>query len=174
MDNIEDLRNKYKISVDEINLNMKKKYFSYIPLTKIKHKIQSFDDMHDMLYKNNKSYELSHYDLNKNIDIHSDIIKYCKMIFGVKYFDDNDFKCVKSHNDLNYLNPKDGESIIYNSLLKTMFQQTEFRKDVYIFEEKLKNLCEIYNKYNLRINFYEDEEYQPLVWMIIEISNKSE
>ena len=169
----EKIKEKYKTDVEQINFNMKKKYFNFTSPNKGNKKISFFDDMYDILYKTNKEHDLSNYDFSNNIDIYQDIIKLCKMIFGLKYFDDNDFKCVKSHDELNYLNPKEDESIIYNSLRKTIFQQSEFRKDIYIFEDKIKKLTEHYDKYNknytIRINFYEDEEYEPLVWMIIEI-----
>ena len=169
---IKELCEKYKKNVEDINLNMKKKYFNYIPNIKNMGKISCIDDMYDILYKNKLYYNLSNYDLYIYSNIHQDIIKLCKMIFGIKYFDDNDFKYVSEHSEFNYLNPKEGERIIYNSLRKTIFQQSEFRKDVYIFEDKLKKIIEHYEIYNIRINFYEDEEYEPLVWMIIEISNK--
>lgn len=170
MEEINYIRNKYKQKVSEINLDLKKKYFCNIITNKVIKKISSFDDMYDIINKNKFIYNLSEYDIKKNINIYEDIIKYCKIIFGIKFFDDNDFKCVRLDNYFNYLNPKEGESIIYNSLLKSVFQQKDFRDCVYLFEEKINNLYDNYNN-NVRINFYEDEEYEPLVWMIIEISD---
>ena len=55
MEEINDIRNKYKKSVDKINLDMKKKYFSNILTNKTVKKISCFDDMYDILYKKNTS-----------------------------------------------------------------------------------------------------------------------
>ena len=103
---INEIREKYKKSVDNTNLDMKKKYFNYTPSIKNIDKISCIDDMYDILYKNKSDYNLSNYDFNKHTNIHQDIIKLCKIIFGIKYFDDNDFKYVSEHNEVNYLNPK--------------------------------------------------------------------
>ena len=56
-----------------------------------------------------------------------------------------------------------------NSLKKNTFQQSDFRKKLYTFEEKIKEYLLIKNNYNIKVNFFEDEEYK-LVWIIVEIS----
>jgi hypothetical protein len=159
--NFDNLRQKYKNDVDKINLNMKKKYFEFNILNyKNPQQIQCLDDTYDILFKNKTNYVLS----NLNVDfkysdnIITDIIKLCKIIFSTKYFDDSDFKFVKSHNDLNYLNPKIGDNIIYNSIRKSIFQQSDFRADLYKFEERLKHIMRHYGKEDNKINFFEDEE----------------
>lgn len=173
------LRQKYKNDVDKINLDMKKKYFEInIMNNKNQQKIQNLqkisclDDTYNILFKNKTQYELSNLngDFNYTNNIHVDIVRLCKIVFGIKYFDDNDFKIVKSHNELNYLNPKAGDSIIYNSIRKSIFLQSDFRVDLNKFEEKLKSIMEHNGKQDIKINFFEDEEYTPLVWVIIEIS----
>jgi hypothetical protein len=171
-----DVRQTYKNNVDKINLDMKKKYFDANIINNSNKnllKISCLDDTFNILYKNKRKYELSNLDVNFNYtnNIYDDIIRLCKIIFGTKYFDDNDFKYVRYHNDLNYFNPKNNESIIYNSILKNVFQQSDFRTDLYKFEEKLKNIMEYYGKQDIKINFFEDEEYTPIIWLIIEIKN---
>ena len=173
------LRQKYKNDVDKINLDMKKKYFEInIMNNKNQQKIQKLqkisclDDTYNILFKNKTQYELSNLecDFNYTNNIHVDIVRLCKIVFGIKYFDDNDFKIVKSDNELNYLNPKAGDSIIYNSIRKSIFLQSDFRVDLNRFEEKLKSIMEHHGKQDIKINFFEDEEYTPLVWVIIEIT----
>ena len=170
------LRQKYKNDVDKINLNMKKKYFE-INIMNNKNqqnqpKLSCLDDTYNILFKNKTQYELSNLNayFNYTNNIHADIVRLCKIIFGIKYFDDNDFKIVKSHNELNYLNPKAGDSIIYNSIRKSLFLQSDFRADLNKFEDKLKSIMEHHGKQDIKINFFEDEEYTPLVWVIIEIT----
>ena len=171
------LRQRYKNNVDKINLNMKKKYFeinilNYNNNQKNIQKLSCLDDTYNILFKNKTQYELSNLnvDFNYTNNIHVDIVRLCKIIFGIKYFDDNNFKIVKSHNELNYLNPKARDHIIYNSIRKSIFLQSDFRADLNKFEEKLKSIMEHHGKQDIKINFFEDEEYTPLVWVIIEIT----
>ena len=177
-DNFNQIRNQYKSNVEQISLHLKKKYFNHNDTKKNNksnnktNNMSSLDDTFDVFFKNKCNYNLSNFDLNIRYsnNIFSDIIKILKITFGINYFDDNAFKCVKNSHEFNYLNPKEGEQIIYNSLRKSVFQQSDFRKDLYIFEEKVKDYILQQNKNNnVKINFFEDEEYS-LVWMIIEIS----
>lgn len=175
MTDFDNIINKYKQNIDKINLDMKKKYFKIdnINNSKNKIKITSYDDMYDVLYVKNKYFDTTLYkkinqEIIKSTNIINDIKKLLKLIFDDNYFDDTEFKSVTEHNDLNYLNPKVGDNIIYNSLKKNVFQQSDFRKDLYRLENEIKNLN--FDK-NIKINFFEDDEYK-LVWMIIEIKNK--
>jgi hypothetical protein len=176
--NFDDIINKYKQNIDKINLDMKKKYFKFdsINNNKInnnKINITSYDDMYDVLYIKNRYFDKTiykqlNYEITKSKNIINDIKKLLKLVFDDNYFDDTEFKSVTEHNDLNYLNPKVEDNIIYNSLKKNVFQQSDFRKDLYKLENEIKNLN--FDR-NIKINFFEDDEY-TLVWMIIEIKNK--
>jgi hypothetical protein len=165
--------NEYKQKVSELELNTKKKYFNMGVLNKDKLIIKSYDDMYDVMYVKNRYYDNDIYrKLNqeyiKTGNVINDLKKIIKLTFDNKYFDDTEFKAVIKNNDLNdlnYLNPKQNEKILFNSLKKNVFQQSDFRKDLYKLEEIIKNMN--FNE-SIKINFFEDEEYK-LVWIIIEI-----
>ena len=168
----------YKNKIDAININMKKKYFSYQSPKPICNTITSFDDMYDILYLKRKKLDDFDFDIKYENNISLDISRLLKICFKTKYFDDNNFKYVSSHNKYNYFNPKENEKILYNSLRKSVYQHSDFRNDLYMFEDKLKkyvleNNNKYNNKYNVKINFFEDEEY-TIVWMIIEISQNKD
>lgn len=174
INNFTEIINKYQKNVAQIDLDMKKKYFKLSPYSDNKLNITSYDDMYDILYIKNKYLNKDVYKhINKEVSVSNniinDLIKLLKNIFDINYFDDNEFKYVTKQNDLDYLNPKIGEYIIYNSLKKNTFQQSDFRKNLYAFEEKIKEYLLIKFNYNIKVNFFEDEEYK-LVWMIVEIS----
>ena len=169
----DEIINKYKQNVDKINLDMKKKYFKIDNFSNNKINITSYDDMYDVLYLRGKYFDKTIYkkldhEIIKSNNIISDIKKLLKLIFNDNYFDDTEFKAVTKHDEINYLNPKVGDNIIYNSLKKNIFQQSEFRKELYKLENEIKNLN--FDR-NIKINFFEDDEYK-LVWMIIEIKEK--
>lgn len=173
MTEFDDIINSYKNNVNKINLDMKKKYFKTNCNDTDKINITSYDDMYDVLYVRNRYFDKTIYkqinrELIKSTNIINDIKKLLKLIFNDNYFDDTEFKSVTEHNELNYLNPKQGDKIIYNSLRKNIFQQSDFRKDLYRLENEIKNMN---FDNNVKINFFEDEEYK-LVWMIIEIKKK--
>ena len=174
INNFTEIINKYQQNVVQIDLEMKKKYFKLSPYSDNKLNITSYDDMYDLLYIKNKYLNKDVYKhINKEVyvsdNIINDVIKLLKVNFDISYFDDSEFKYVTKHNDLNYLNPKLYDYIIYNSLKKNTFQQSDFRKKLYTFEEKIKEYLLIKNNYNIKVNFFEDEEYK-LVWIIVEIS----
>jgi len=163
------LNEEYKKKVNEINLIIKKKNFKHKEIvSELNINKLSLDDMSDILYSK-KSY-LNYKHRNYNIDFSNDIVKDVLLLLKTldyNYFDDNIFKKVSNHNDLNRFNPKSDEIIFYNCLRRDIFNQIDFREQIFMFEEKLKKLNNHHNK-KCTITFYEDDDLK-IIWFIFTI-----
>lgn len=168
-DHFINLNKEYEKKVNEINLNIKKNNFKHksnkpeININKI-----SFDDMSDILYKNNNilNYKSYNYNIGFTDNIINDVTQLLKTL-NYDYFDDNIFKKVITENEFNRFNPKEGEIIFYNCLRRDMFTQIEFREHIFLFEDKLKKLNKHHNKI-CTITFYEDDDLK-MIWFILTI-----
>jgi len=97
-------------------------------------------------------------------------ISYLLTKINIKFLHDDKFKICKFISNFNYFNPKDEKEIIlYNSIDKNTFQQTEFRKQLWHIEDVIKNYySKIYNE-SIEITFYDDEKYD-MIWIIVKIN----
>jgi hypothetical protein len=165
------LSKQYENAVNNINLNIKKKNFKHTDHNDNNKPIQinSLDDMSDIMY--NKKKMLNYMGYNKNIvfsDNYLTDIQNLLKTLKYEYFDDSIFKKVNKYNDLNRFNPKiDNEILFYNCLKRDIFNQTVFRNDIFLFEDKLKEFNKIHNK-NTNITFYEDDDLK-IIWFIISV-----
>ena len=170
------LQEKYSSDIDIINKNIKTKFFNpdFSKLNKESIKISSYDDMCDILYFKQKYFNN---DIMKSINLEypnsNNILKdICFLLtkINLKFLHDNQFKICKLISKSDYFNPKDeNEIILYNSIDKNTFQQTEFRKQLWHIEDVIKNYySKIYNK-SIEITFYDDDKYD-MIWIIIKIN----
>jgi hypothetical protein len=174
------LQEKYSSNVDMINKNLKKKFFNpdFSKLNNKSIKISCYDDMYDTLYFNKQYFN---HDIIKSINLEypnsNNILKdICFLLtkINLKFIHDDKFKICKIKMEKNYFNPKDeNEIILYNSIDKNTFQQTEFRKQLWHIEDVIKNYySKIYDK-DIEITFYDDDKYD-MVWILVKINPKSE
>jgi len=170
--NIEDfkiLQESYEKNIKDLNQYLSKKFF-YHKSTPTNIDIKSYDDMYDILYLKNKLNYLDINNMNKQIkytdNIQYDVLNLIKTI-NYNYFDDINFKQIKKFDKLNRFNPKENEILYYNCLKRDVFNQNKFKSDIFLFEDKLKNLNKYYNK-ECEITFYEDEDVK-MIWFIITI-----
>ena len=167
------IQDKYIKNIKNLNIDTQKKFFKYKekPLEVI---ISSYDDMYDILYLKNKLSYLNIKNLDKQIkytnNICSDVFNLLKTI-NYNYFDDINFKKVATYDEKNRFNPKENEIIYFNCLRRDIFQQNKFKSDIFLFENKLKELNIYYYK-ECSITFYEDDDLK-MIWFIITISNKN-
>jgi len=173
------LQESYKKKVHEIDINIKRKFF--VPVYKEheqKASIKAYDDMYYEMYFKSKYFDLNVMN-NINIELQNsgNIINDIKLLMSridIKFLHDNKFKISKSlsDKDKNYFNIKDEkEVILYNSIDKNTYQQSEFRKQIFKIENILKNeYTKIYNK-DITLSFYDDQKYD-MVWIIISIINR--
>ncbi len=178
--NFKKIQDKYSSEVNNINNNLKKKFFypDFNKLSKFNKdsiKISCYDDMFEQLYFKQKYFN---YDIMNSINLEypnsNNILKdICFLLtkINIKFLHDNKFKICKFTSESNYFNPKDeNEIILYNSIDKNTFQQTEFRKQIWHIEDVIKNYYnKIYNK-SIEITFYDDEKYD-MVWIIVKINS---
>ena len=92
------------------------------------------------------------------------------------YLHDDKFKIVKKEKKSNYFNPSnDNEILLYNSIDKTTYQQSEFRKQIWKIEEEIKEKINEYaknnNEYTVNIDFYDDSKYE-MVWILCKINKR--
>lgn len=180
--NFKILQDKYLSEVNIINNNLKKKFFNpdFSKLSKLgtlskeSIKISCYDDMYEQLYFKQKYFS---YDIMNSINLEyqnsNNILKDVSFLLtkiNIKFLHDNKFKMCKFISNVNYFNPKDeNEVILYNSIDKNTFQQTEFRKQLWHIEDVIKNYySKIYDK-NIEITFYDDDKYD-MVWIIVKIN----
>lgn len=180
INNFKKLQEKYSSNIDLINKNYKTKFFNP-DFSKFKKKsiiISCYDDMYETLYFKQKYFN---HDIMSSINLEypnsNNILKdICFLLtkINIKFLHDDKFKICKLKMEKNYFNPKDeNEIILYNSIDKNTFQQTEFRKQLWHIEDVIKNYyCKIYNK-SIEVSFYDDEKYD-MVWIIVKINPKSE
>ena len=155
--NFKQIQDKYSSEVNNINNNLKKKFFNpdVTKLSKFNKesiKIYSYDDMYEQLYFKQKYFN---HDIMNSINLEypnsNNILKdICFLLkkINIKFLHDDKFKICKFVSNVNYFNPKDEKEIIlYNSIDKNTFQQTEFRKQLWHIEDVIKNYySKIYNK----------------------------
>jgi hypothetical protein len=169
------IQEKYKNNVSEIDKNLKSKYF--IPkydINQNKINIKCFDDMYPEMYFKSKYLDNSYINkLNMSYDYTNDVIRDVKCILNkinIIFLHDNKFKISKSEKKSNYFNPLDENQIIlYNSIDKTTYQQSEFRKQIWKIEEEINEYTKLNNHYSINIDFYNDEKYE-MVWILCKIN----
>lgn len=163
------LNKQYENIVNKINLNIKKKNFNYNQKQN-QINITALDDMCDVLY-NNKNY-FTYKRLDKIISYSDNYIKDLQNLLKTldyDYFDDNQFKKVIHFDENNRFNPKnDKEILFYNCLKRDVFNQNNFRRHIFLFEDKLKEFDKFHNKTTI-ITFYEDDDLK-IIWFILTIS----
>lgn len=178
--NFKILQDQYTSDVNIINNNLKTKFFNpdFSKLGKFNKeniKISCYDDMYEQLYFKQKYFS---YDIMNSINLEypnsNNILKDVSFLLtkiNIKFLHDNKFKMCKFVSESNYFNPKDeNEVILYNSIDKNTFQQTEFRKQLWHIEDVIKNYySKIYDK-NIEITFYDDDKYD-MVWIIVKINS---
>jgi hypothetical protein len=173
-----ELQNKYKSQIININNSIKKKFF--VPLynqSKEKIQIKSYDDMYLEMYFKSKYLDNNIInDINKKCIKTGNIVNDINFLmtkFDIKFLHDDKFKVSKFNTKKinNYFNPKnENEIIMYNSIDKNTYQQSEFRKQLWKIEKSIKNeYSQLYNK-NINISFYDDEKYD-MIWIIITIND---
>lgn len=178
--NFKMLQQTYFLNVNKINKNLKKKFFNpdFTKLKKDSIKITCYDDMYDIMYFKQRYFNDN---IIKTINIEypnsNNILKDITFLLtkiNLKFLHDDKFKICNSEKRKNYFNPKDeNEIILYNSIDKNTFQQTEFRKQVWHIEDVIKNYyCKIYDK-DIEITFYDDDKYD-MVWILVKINPKGE
>ena len=173
------LQEKYSSNVNIINKNLKTKFFNpdFSKFKKDSIKISSYDDMYDTMYFKQRYFNDN---IIKTINLEypnsNNILKdICFLLtkINIKFLHDDKFKICKFISNVNYFNPKDeNEIILYNSIDKNTFQQTEFRKQLWHIEDVIKNFySKIYNK-SIEVSFYDDEKYD-MVWIIVKINTNT-
>jgi hypothetical protein len=178
LNNLKKIQKKYENEFNIMKINNNKKFF--VPIYKInknKVHIKSYDDMYLEMYFKSKYLDIN---IMNNINIDTintgniiNDINFLMNKIDINFLHDNKFKICK-YNTIkinNYFNPKDtNEIILYNSIDKTTYQQSEFRKQIWKIENIIKTeYNNIYNK-NINISFYDDEKYD-MVWIIITIND---
>ncbi len=174
--NFKMIQEKYTKNVNIINKNLNKKFFNptFNKLNNKLIKISCYDDMYDTLYFKKQYFN---YDIMKSINLEypnsNNILKdICFLLtkINLNFVHDDKFKICKFAFKSNYFNPKDdNEIILYNSISKNTFQQTEFRKQLWHIEDVIKNYySKIYDK-SIEISFYDDEKFD-MVWILVKIN----
>jgi len=173
------IQQKYLSDINIINKNLKKKFFNpdFSKFKKESIKISCYDDMYDKLYFKQKYFNDDFISsINLEYPNSNNILKdICFLLtkINIKFLHDDKFKIYKFKMEKNYFNPKDeNEIILYNSIDKNTFQQTEFRKQLFHIEDVIKNYySKIYNKL-IEITFYDDEKYD-MIWIIVKINDQT-
>jgi hypothetical protein len=179
INNFKKIQEKYSSNINLINNNLKKKFFNpdFTKLSKFNKesiKISSYDDMYEQLYFKQRYFN---YDIMSSINLEypnsNNILKdICFLLkkINIKFIHDDKFKICKFATESNFFNPKDEKEIIlYNSIDKNTFQQTEFRKQLWHIEDVIKNYySKIYNE-SIEITFYDDKKYD-MIWIIVKIN----
>ncbi len=177
--NFKKIQYKYSSEINNINSNFKKKFFNpdFSKFNRESIKISSYDDMYKELYFKHKYFN---HNIMNSINLEypnsNNLLKdisYLLTKINIKFLHDDKFKICKFARESYYFNPKDeNEIILYNSIDKNTFQQTEFRKQLFHIEDVIKNYySKIYNK-SIEITFYDDEKYD-MIWIIVKINDQT-
>ncbi len=180
--NFEQLQETYKKRVNNIKTNVTKKFFCYpqnIKSNISNARITSYDDMFMEMYFKPKYFNRDIYTkLNLEYPNSGNLIKdvnYVLSKIDVNLLHDNKFKTVKLINNRTfYFTPKDDKEIImYNSISRNTFRQSDFSTQIKHVSHILDTYYEkIYNK-TFDITFYEEDENKyNIIWIILKINDK--
>jgi len=174
-DDINELIKLYSRNTDKIKNVLKKKYFFPAKQYAIEAvKIKCFDDMFPEMYFRKKYFNsFTNSQLNFDYCTTGNITKDIKLLLtkiDVLFLHDTQFKISKSPTDYFFTGNKD-EILLYNSMDKETYQQSEFRKQLWNIEEILHTQEKYCNKYDISISFYEDDRYD-MVWIMCTIKPK--
>ena len=176
---IEQLKKNYENKVKQIELNLKRNYF--IPIIKYDTpviKLNAYDDMfYEMYFKKKYINVIDKKNLNIEYNISGNIIKDLSILleyFYKLFLHDTKFKISKFEDKFNYFSPNfENEILLYNSLDKETYQQSEFRKQLWFVEDTIsKKILTFYKNYDININFFNDDKFD-MVWIIFKIIKKN-
>ena len=179
INNLNNQQEKYKNNINNINNSFKSKFFYN---NNIKNKeninIKSYDDMFYEMYFKQKYFDSN---IINNINIEypnsGNIIKdisYLLSKIDIYFLHDDKFKISKFNNKNNYFVPNnENEILLYNSIDKETYQQSEFRKKMWKIEDIINNYySKIYIEYKINISYYDDDK-NNMIWILINLTNNN-